>query len=120
MAIVATFCLSGLLHDYCWSLIFYHHEHEYDDNGHCVDCFLPIVWKQTAFFVYNGIIMLLERPVTRHVSIIPKMSKTLPLPVLSTLVTLTALPVVHWFAGDWIIGGYFKDFPIGLFKIVRV
>lgn len=84
-----------------------------------MDCFLPIVWKQTAFFVYNGIVMLLERPVSQF-PIVQSMSKNLPLPVISTLVTLTALPVAHWFAGDWIIGGYFYDFPIGLFKIVRV
>jgi hypothetical protein len=84
-----------------------------------MDCFMPILWKQTAFFVYNGLVMLLERPASQ-IPIIRNMGKTLPVPVTSTFVILTALPMAHWFAGDWIMGGYFNDFPIGLFKIVRV
>ncbi len=46
VAIVATFFMSGLLHDYTWACIFYQHHHKYNDKGECVDCFLPLVWKQ--------------------------------------------------------------------------
>ena len=62
--------------------------------------------------------MLLEKPIGR-LPMVQFMSKHLPLPIVSTLVVMTVLPVSHWYTGDWIMGGFFDDFPIGLFKIVR-
>jgi hypothetical protein len=33
---------------------------------------------------------------------------------------LTALPVSHWFTGDWVVGGYFADFTLALWRIKKL
>jgi hypothetical protein len=35
-------------------------------------------------------------------------------------VVLTALPVSHWYTGDWAVGGYFQHLSVGLWLIRRV
>jgi hypothetical protein len=117
MAVVWTFRVSGLVHDYVWSLLFYQHEHTKNEDGVCLDCFVPTVLKLTAFFFWNGTVMLLERPIGKYLSPI---TKHIPTPILSTLVVLTALPVSHWYTGDWAKGGYFKDLSIGLWQIRQI
>jgi len=34
-----------------------------------------------------------------------------------TLVTMTAIPVSHWFTGDLVMGGYFRHYAMGLLLI---
>jgi hypothetical protein len=120
VAVLASFIASGLFHDYCWSLIFYHHWHSRDpETGICHHCFAPTMFKLTAFFLWNGIVMLLERPLGK----LPPftwLSKNLPLPILSTLVVLTGLPVSHWYSGDWAVSGYFSDFKTALWHIRKL
>ena len=74
--------------------------------------------KLTAFFLWNGAVMLIERSVSKNLSFAA--IKNLPTPVISTLILLTALPVSHWFTGDWAMGGYFADYSIGLWHIRRL
>jgi hypothetical protein len=109
-AVVFTFVVSGLVHDYSWSLIFYQH-------GKCLDCFVPVLLKLTAFFAWNGVVMLLERPLGPYVR---PLTSRLPVAVVSTLVVLTALPVSHWYSGDWAKGGYFADLSIGVWQIRKL
>jgi hypothetical protein len=116
-AVVLTFVVSGLVHDYTWSLMFYQHEHTRDADGRCVDCFTPILFKLTAFFAWNGAVMLLERPLG---PVFQKYTRRLPTVLVSTLVMLTALPVSHWYSGDWAKGGYFHDLSIGLWQIRKL
>jgi hypothetical protein len=55
MAMLWTFIVSGLVHDYVWSLMFYQHEHTKNEDGVCMDCFVPIsCLKVTAFFIWCG------------------------------------------------------------------
>jgi hypothetical protein len=117
LAVFWTFVVSGLLHDYIWSLIFYQHEHTRNADGQCLDCFAPTAAKLTAFFAWNGIVMLLERKLARHFDTI---TKHLPVPLISSLVVMTALPVSHWYSGDWARGGCFQDLSIGLWKIRKI
>mmetsp|Transcript_20977 Transcript_20977/g.38089 ORF Transcript_20977/g.38089 Transcript_20977/m.38089 type:complete len:288 (-) Transcript_20977:128-991(-) len=119
VAIVATFFTSGLLHDYSWACIFYQHHHKYNDKGECVDCFLPLVWKQSAFFVYCGMVVMVQ-PLFSEIALVEWCCKHVPLPIVSTLVILTVLPCGHWYFGDWIAGGFFHDFALGLVCIVRM
>jgi hypothetical protein len=111
LAVLLTFIVSGLVHDFVWSLIFYRHDPQDDLQ------FAPVVFKLTAFFLWNGVVMVLERPVGR---LIQPVSSQLPTIVVSTLVVLTALPVAHWYVGDWVEGGYFRDLSIGLWTIRKL
>lgn len=114
LAMIGCFLVSGLLHDYTWSLIFYHSRNSTKDP-----VFIPILWKQCAFFLYCGVTMILERPIGRMFGI-RTLVQHLPMPIVSTCVVFTALPVAHWYSGDWIVGGYFQDFSLGLFRINKV
>ena len=109
LAVLLTFIVSGLIHDYIWTLIFYRHK---EDDIH----FVPVVFKLTAFFLWNGVVMLLERLVGPYVK---PLTSQMPTILVSTLVVLTALPVAHWYVGDWVEGGYFYDLSIGLWTIRR-
>ena len=60
--------------------------------------------------------MLLEKPVSKLFPV-QWMARNLPTVVISTLVVMTVLPIAHWFCGDWIVGHYFHDFSLALFKI---
>lgn len=116
VAIALTFVASGLLHDYAWLLIFYPHKHIRDESGVCSDCWTPVPLKITAFFCWNGAITLLERPLTKYFT----WTRDLPTVVVSTLVILTALPVSHWYSGDWAVGGVYSDFCVALFHIRKL
>jgi hypothetical protein len=128
LAIMLTFFASGLLHELSWALIFYQHKkHRRRDDESSTgntttspcqddDCFTPIPMKLGAFFAWNGIIMLLERPLMKYCTF----AQSWPTPVVSTILLLTALPVSHWYTGDWAVGGYFSDFALGTFLIKKL
>lgn len=116
IAIALTFCASGLLHDYTWSLVFYHHTSKRDETGVCPECFTPYPLKLTAFFLWNGVVMLLERPVGK----LFWFTSNWPTPIVCTLMLLTALPISHWYTGDWAVGGYFADFSLALWHIRKL
>ena len=120
VAIFAAFLASGLLHDYAWAILFLQTSHNYDGSGTCVHrCWYPVVGKQTAFFLWCGLIMVLEKSVGK-LRAAKWMSDHLPTVVLSKLVILPVLPFAHWYCGDWIVGEYFHDFSVGLFKITYI
>eukprot|EP00546_Thalassionema_frauenfeldii_P016849 CAMPEP_0178898766 /NCGR_PEP_ID=MMETSP0786-20121207/2526_1 /TAXON_ID=186022 /ORGANISM="Thalassionema frauenfeldii, Strain CCMP 1798" /LENGTH=432 /DNA_ID=CAMNT_0020569547 /DNA_START=58 /DNA_END=1356 /DNA_ORIENTATION=+ len=111
VAVFGTFVASGLLHDYAWSLTFASSNKEEEE-----EFFQPTFWKLTAFFLWNGAFMLLERPLG---PLLYKYIGTyLPTILLSTLLGLTAVPVMHWYGGDWVTGGYFADLSLACWKIV--
>lgn len=120
VAVFISFAVSGLMHDYVWAVIFYHYRDQRDEKaGVCLDCFTPTPLKLTAFFAWCGLCMVLERPLGK----LPPFtwfSQFLPVPILSTLVLLTALPVSHWYTGDWAMSGYFSDFALALWHIKKL
>jgi Membrane bound O-acyl transferase family len=115
MAILVTFIVSGIIHEYVWTLLFYQYPNgTIPDASNASTQHVPVVWKLTLFFVWNGVVMLLERPVAPYVQ---HMTSKLPTWIVSTLVVWTALPVSHWYTGDWVVGGYFHDLSIGLWMV---
>lgn len=112
MALFVTFLMSGFIHEYTWSLIFYHHPDNKSEPA-----FVPIYAKLTAFFAWNGIVTLLERPFAPYMQ--PVTSK-IPSVILSTMVVLTVLPVSHWFTGDWVTGDFFRHISLGLLVIRKI
>jgi hypothetical protein len=117
-AILAAFLASGLLHDYTWAVLFTPPRAAYNEEGKCIGfCWYPLIGKQSAFFLYCGLTMLLEKPAGK-LPVIKWAAKNLPTVTVSTFVVLTALPIAHWYPGDWIVGQYWHDYSIGIFKIV--
>ena len=43
-----------------------------------------------------------------------------PKPIVSLLVVLTALPIAHWFTGDYIQSDFFESVQLGFFIIKRI
>ena len=118
-AVALTFAASGLLHEMSWMVLFYHTNHHRQRAAageECDTCFQFIFFKVTAFFLWNAVVMVLEKKLGHFFAF----TKSWPTPVVSTLVVLTALPVSHWFTGDWAAGGYFSDFSVGLWHIRKV
>lgn len=90
MSIFLAFVFSGLLHDYTWSVVFYHHsQHDCSTCADCDHCFHFKPLKVSVFFLYCGICMLLERPLAPYLGFL----KIWPTPIVAQLVLLTACPV---------------------------
>ena len=111
VSILAAFLVSGLVHDYCWAVLFYHGQ---DDA--VPRTFTAKFGKQLAFFGWCGLTMLLERPVGQ-LPMIQWMSKNLPRVVVSILIVFTAVPLAHWYTGDWIEGGFVQSTSQAVFVV---
>lgn len=113
-AVLAVFIASGLFHEWTWQVIFYCHK----TSSLTQPCFDFTAGKTTAFFCWNGVIILLE-PIVRGASIFQWLSTSLPRPIITLLVLSSVLPVAHLFTGDWIGGGYYHDVTIGLPMVLK-
>lgn len=116
LAVLGTFVASGLYHEYVWMCTFYNQKHLLEGGGQCENCHEFQFGRVTAFFVYTGTLVLLQRPLGR-LGPFQWMFKNLPRPVLAHLLLLLHLPVAAWYYGDWIHGGYFHNYSICLFQI---
>ena len=103
VSVAVTFLGSGLFHDYCWQVVFYNPTSKFDPGtGECRDttdpnyCYTPIFGRCTVFFLYVGMIMILQRPVSK-LSITKWCVATLPTIVITQLLLIIHLPFVHWY-----------------------
>ena len=139
VATLLTFTISGLTHEYYTTLLTFRdfgkhgelepascHEESRSTSDHYETdqpdpaiCYSPKYSKLLAFFVWNGIVVFMERPVSRLFPF-KFLGRSLPLPVVSTLVLLPALPLVHWFVGEWVLGGFFEGLSLGFWRIVKM
>ena len=77
----------------------------------------PIYGRSTTFFVWNAIIIGLEHMVG-GAKIFQLLKNNLPRIAVSLLVSLTALPMAHWFTFDYVKSDFFHDGQIGFPMIV--
>ncbi|GAX15479.1 hypothetical protein FisN_8Lh220 [Fistulifera solaris] len=112
VATLATFAVSGLMHEYVWYYLFYVNKHQ--DPA---DCYQPPFGKQILFFGWNGILLLFEYFVGKQKW--ERVVKGLFPACTTVLVVLMALPVGHLFTGDLVAGGYFQQLS-GLLAIVHI
>lgn len=115
VSVFLTLVASGLYHEYAWYTMFYNHPSRYQ-NGFCERCYHHTFGRVTFLFCYFAFLMILERPFA-NLSPFRWMSKTLPRPIIAHLLVLICLPISFWYYGDWIMGGYFKDFSICVWLI---
>jgi Membrane bound O-acyl transferase family len=114
-----TYVTSGLLHEYANMITFYHRQElRNPETGLCDTCYVYHPGKTLAFFAWNAVVTILEKPVTSilHHFNFPK----LPLPILSTLVVMTSAHVSHWIYGDNVAANFFHHLSIGLWKLEKV
>jgi len=119
-ASMATFAASGIIHEWILSIIFYVHGYEkVGEGGVCHGCPRPIYGKQTMFFLWNGVLIVLER-LLGHFPIFRWMGKNIPKPLVTLMVVLCALPVGHWFCGDLVRHDYFLHYALGYPLILKM
>merc|ERR1719330_1323387 len=85
MAVCATFLASGFFHEYVLIAI---------NPSHLG--FKPDLGKNTAFMMWNAVIVILEALVG-HARLFQWIKNTVSAPILTILVLSTAMPVAHWF-----------------------
>ena len=117
-AILLTFVVSGFVHDFVNTCIFYNSPGN-TQNGTCDGCYTYKLGIMTAFFIFSGVVMLLEKPI-RDIAAIQWVSKKVPTFVVATFLVLVHVPLGHWYFGSWIVGGYFSDFAVGLWHIRKL
>lgn len=115
LAVLVSFAVSGLFHEYVWLLLFRCNSHE-DEN---VPRLLRF-GKSMLFFGWNGSLVLMEYAIGRERW--ENFVRKYPKPLVTFAVVMMVLPVSHLFTGDMVAGGYFAHvklyFP--LFQIVQL
>jgi len=115
LAVLVSFAVSGLFHEYVWLLMFRCNSHE-DEN---VPRLLRF-GKSMLFFGWNGSLVLMEYAIGRERW--ENFVRKYPKPLVTFAVVMMVLPVSHLFTGDMVAGGYFAHvklyFP--LFQIVQL
>ena len=106
--------MSGLLHELVNYTLFEKRRH--DDARIGIEL---IYGKNMIFFGWNAVLIILEMLIGKWM-VFNIIKRSLPKPIVSLMVVMTALPVVHLFIGDWIYGGYFQHVQFGEFIIVPV
>lgn len=103
VAALATFTVSGLLHEYVISIFAFAKNAE---GGPFAQA--PNHGTQLCFFAWNGAVLVLES-LFGDASIFQFMKRKLPQPLITAFVLLTALPVAHWFTHEYIVVGAYTD-----------
>jgi Membrane bound O-acyl transferase family len=110
-ATLATFCYSGLLHEYVWYLLFFETHQERAEGDACQTCYHPAFGKHLIFFGWNAVLLLLEASSLGRVCG-ATLQQNLPAAIVSHLVVLAALPVGHLFTEDLLQSGYFTQLQL--------
>ena len=88
-------------------------------NNVTQEAYVPNYGNQFAFFIWNGIVLLLERGLEDTPGI-RWMGKNLPRHLQTAMVLLTVLPVAHLFTDEYIKSSFYGDtafaFPLISFQ----
>jgi hypothetical protein len=115
-AVLATFCASGILHEYVLVIMAIRgHRHNTEDGDD--EPYAPAFGKQFCFFAWNAVVILLEHAVKGHSSI-QWMQDNFPAPVRTALVLLTVLPIAFLFTDEYVACGFYSDISMGFPKVV--
>ncbi len=105
---MATFVVSGIIHEYVNFVLFAHlndlHHHQFS-------------WNQMKFFGWNGVLLALEYGIG-HWAIFKWISRNLPQFFVTALILSCALPLAHLFTGEYIQHGWFDAVYLAEFVVV--
>lgn len=134
MAALATFVMSGLLHEYVlllFSLPSSANPGEESEKSKSYIDYAPLYGNQFCFFAWNGMLMALEYCFVVglknshgvRMSVLSRMASTVkasPAVVKSMMIILLALPVSHWFTDEYVLSGLFSHYAIGFPVITKL
>lgn len=106
IASLAVFVASGLFHEWLVHAVFMHKQTQSN----------ILLGSNTAFFVWNFVVIVLERVLagTKGIKCIGKMIPSMLIPF---TIIMASLPVAHWFGGPYLNGGFFDDYGKCMFLI---
>mmetsp|Transcript_102960 Transcript_102960/g.297691 ORF Transcript_102960/g.297691 Transcript_102960/m.297691 type:complete len:168 (+) Transcript_102960:874-1377(+) len=107
-AIVATFFVSGLYHEYVMIVFGKTGYHE---------GYKPNYAAQLLFFLWNGLLLLAESSLCK-LGFFNKVSSKMPKRAKNIFVLMSVLPISHWFLNEYVSVGLFGDFGVA-FPLVR-
>jgi hypothetical protein len=114
MAALATFTVSGLLHEYILVVMTTNTK---DQQATAT----PLLYygSHMAFFLWNGTVLILEHQFKGH-AIVTWVQTHLPAPIRTALVLLTVLPVAMLFTDAYIDNGLYANYALGFPRLIRV
>ena len=112
-AVVGTFLMSGLLHEWLLTSIYLVVDNETNDDGVCPDCYQPLYGGQTAFMLYMALLICLEKTIG-HWKVFVHAAKNWPQPLLTMSMWALALPISHWFVDNYSMSDFFSDGSIAM------
>jgi len=80
----------------------------------------PAFGRQSAFFLWNGMMMVLERLIMSNTSIKSAWDTSIPAPIKTVCIVMTSLPISRWFMDDFIGMYIFDDFVVAFPKIRKL
>jgi len=109
VAAVCTFMASGLFHEWIVQVITFDGANifHYEKFG-----------SQIKFFIWNAAFIVIESIVLRKVDIWENMRTVLPVPIVSIIITMFAVPVAHWFLNHYIEARMLHHAQIGFPTLV--
>mmetsp|Transcript_993 Transcript_993/g.2368 ORF Transcript_993/g.2368 Transcript_993/m.2368 type:complete len:409 (+) Transcript_993:575-1801(+) len=104
IGIVLTFVGSSLLHEY---VIFSGASEQFNPGR---EPYVPQYGRQSTFFLWNGMMMVIEAMLMK--TSFKATWESIPRPLKTFLVVMTSLPVSRWFMDDYIGVNLFSDFAM--------
>jgi hypothetical protein len=119
LAASATFTLSGLIHEYilfviCCSDSYYPQKNTQTNSPRCISFLGP----NLAFFIYNGVLIIMEYAFIGTLLHQKIVSLSLPTPLFTCMVVGTALPVAHWFTDMYVECNIYESLKVGCLTLV--
>jgi hypothetical protein len=111
VAAFGTFVVSGCIHEYVlWTMSYRGGEHH---------VYQPRYGRQFVFFLWNGLVLLLERYWRQWTQSYAKTLQQIPRPLQTTFVLMTVLPIAHFFTDEYVLASFYDDASWG-FPILKV
>lgn len=108
LASLLVFIASGLFHEWLVHAVLMY--------GRSVSSGEVFLGSNTAFFVWNFVVIMVERLLAR-MKVVKSIGQALPRPVLTLLIIMSSLPVAHWFGNPYLNGGFFADYERCIIRI---
>jgi hypothetical protein len=104
-----TFCMSGMIHEYILVIMA---QRKGIPNNPSHQPYVPAFGQHTLFFIWNGIVLLLERTVESHPAI-QWIQSNVPKQIRTMLVLLTVLPIARTFTDEYVASNFYSDAAFG-------
>jgi len=122
IATLFVFFASGLLHEYILYLVAISIDAKLESKEYATDSlnYRPSYGNHMIFFLWNGIILVLENIISSHLVILKWFKSFLPTPFISIGVVMISLPLAHFFIDELVESGCYSDFKFSVPMIIEL